>query len=81
MVDFINDQNVFSTLQKEFLLLHIRQIARSDGDFSEEEKKYHDLLAYRFGISLRVSSCSSVEIKEDAKKVERKKIGFRISRA
>ena len=80
MVDFLNDQNVFSILQKEFLLLHIRQIARSDGAFSEEEKKYHDLLAYHFGISLKVSSCSNIEIKEDAKKVGRRKIGFRIPR-
>ena len=80
MVDFLNQQNVFSISQKEFLLLHIRQIARSDGDFSEEEKKYHDLLAHHFGISLKVSSCSNVEIKEGAKKVERRKIGFRIPR-
>ncbi len=81
MVDYLNKENIFSLIQKELLLLHIREIARSDGTFSGEEKKCHDLLAYHFGLNLRVSSCSTKEIKETAEKVERKKIGFRINRS
>ena len=50
------------------------------GTFSEEEKKYHDLLSHHLGLPLRVSTCSIVEIKEGAEKVERRKIGFRVSR-
>ena len=80
MVDYLNAENVFSLFQKELLLLHIREIARSDGSFSEKEKKYHDLLAYHLGLNLRVSSCSTKEIEESAEKVERKKIGFKINR-
>ncbi len=80
MLDYLNKENIFSLLQKEALLLHIREIARSDGTFSEEEKKYHDLLAHHLGLPIRVSTCSRVEIEEGAEKVERRKIGFRVPR-
>ena len=80
MVDYLNKENTFSIIQKEFILLNIREIARSDGNFSEIEKKYHDLLSFHFNLSLRASACSKKEIKEAAQKVERKKIGFKISR-
>ena len=80
MVDYLNDEQRFSFLQKELVLLHIRQISRSDGNFTENEKKYHDLLAFHFGLNLRVSSCSKKEIEETVNKMERKKIGFKIQR-
>lgn len=80
MVDYLNKEEFFSLIQKELLLLHIREIARSDGSFSEQEKKYHDLLAYHFGLTLRVSACSTQEIEKTAEQVEKKKIGFKINR-
>ena len=48
-----------------------------DNDFSEKEKKWHDLLAHHLNIYLRVSSCSTEDLKSDIKKVKRTKIGFR----
>ena len=48
--------------------------------FSESEKKYHDLLAFHFGLNIRVSACTTNEIKESAKEVDRRKIGFKINR-
>ena len=81
MVDYLMKENTFSFIQKELLLLHIRDIARADGTFSEEEKKYHDLLAHHLGLPLRVSSCSTKEIEDSAEEVKRTKIGFRINRS
>ena len=46
----------------------------------ESEKKYHDLLAFHFGLNIRVSACTTNEIKESAKEVDRRKIGFKINR-
>jgi len=80
MIDYLNNEDVFSLIDKEHILLQIRQIARYDGSFSESEKKYHDLLAFHLGLNIRVSACTTNEIKESAKKVERKKIGFKVNR-
>ena len=80
MIDYLKKENIFSLIDKEHILLQIRQIARYDGSFSESEKKYHDLLAFHFGLNIRVSACTTNEIKEDAKKIDRRKIGFKINR-
>ena len=80
MIDYLKKENIFSLIDKEHILLQIRQIARYDGSFSELEKKYHDLLAFHFGLNIRVSACTTNEIKESAKEVDRRKIGFKINR-
>ena len=80
MIDYLKKENIFSLIDKEHILLQIRQIARYDGSFSESEKKYHDLLAFHFGLNIRVSACTTNEIKESAKEVDRRKIGFKINR-
>jgi len=80
MIDYLKKENIFSLIDKEHILLQIRQIARYDGSFSELEKKYHDLLAFHFGLNIRVSACTTNEIKVSAKEVERRKIGFKINR-
>ena len=39
MIDYLKKENIFSLIDKEHILLQIRQIARYDGSFSESEKK------------------------------------------
>jgi len=76
MLFFDNVKNDDSS-KKEMFLLDIRNISRMDGDFSEKEKKWHDLLAHHLKINIRVSSCSKEDLKNDMRKVKRTKIGFR----
>jgi len=77
MADYLNTESSFNSSKKELFLLDIRNISRMDNDFSAKEKKWHDLLAHHLNMHLRVSSCSTEDLKNDMKKVKRKKIGFR----
>ena len=77
MADYLNTESSFNVSKKELFLLDIRNISRMDNDFSEKEKKWHDLLAHHLNMYLRVSSCSTEDLKSDIKKVKRTKIGFR----
>jgi len=77
MADYLNTEKSFDSSKKELLLLDIRNISRMDGGFSEKEKKWHDLLAHHLKINIRVSSCSTEDLKSDVQRVKRKKIGFR----
>ena len=77
MADYLNTESSFNASKKELFLLDIRNISRMDNDFSEKEKKWHDLLAHHLNMYLRVSSCSTEDLKSDIKKVKRTKIGFR----
>lgn len=77
MADYLNTESSFDSYKKELFLLDVRTISRIDENFSEKEKKWHDLLAHHLNINLRVSSCSTEDLKNDMKKVKRTKIGFR----
>jgi len=76
MADYLNTLESFDMSKKEQLLLDIRSISRLDGVFSEKEKKWHDLLAHHLNTNLRVSSCSTKDLENGLKKIERRKIGF-----
>ena len=77
MTQFLNTQKDFTILRKEFFLMDIRQIARSNKDFSEDEKKIHDMLADILGVGIRISQKSYDEIKGSVERVKKRKIGFR----
>ena len=77
MADYLNTENSFDVSKKERLLLDIRNISRIDNVFSDNEKKWHDLLAHHLNVSLRISSCSVKDIENSAEEVKRTKIGFR----
>ena len=76
MADYLNTESSFNESKKELFLLDIRSISRMDNDFSEKEKKWHDLLAHHLNTNLRVSSCSTKDLENGLKKIERRKIGF-----
>tara|TARA_B110000444_G_scaffold137957_1_gene129494 strand:+ start:1766 stop:2206 length:441 start_codon:yes stop_codon:yes gene_type:complete len=77
MTQFLHAQKDFNILRREFFLMDIRQIARLNKDFSESQKKLHDMLADILGVEIRISQDSSDEIKGSVKKVKKRKIGFR----
>ncbi len=77
MVDFLKNQDNFDVIKREYFLMDIRNIARSDGNFLEQQKKWHDMLANILGLDIRVSQSSVDDINGAVKKVEKRKIGFR----
>ena len=77
MVEFLKEQKEFSVNRREFFLMDIRHIARADGNFSDEEKQWHDMLAKALEMEIRISKDSHQDIQGSLKKVKRKKIGFR----
>ena len=77
MVEFLKSQTDFTIDRREYLLMDIRNIARSDGKFLEKQKKWHDMLANILGLEIRISQASCDDIDGAVKKVERRKIGFR----
>jgi len=77
MTQFLNTQKDLTILRKEFFLMDIRQIARLNKDFSEDEKKIHDMLADILGVGIRISQKSYDEIKGSVERVKKRKIGFR----
>ena len=77
MADFLEQQDNFNIVKREYFLMDIRNIARSDGNFLDLQKKWHDMLANILELNIRISQASSDDIIGAVKKVERKKIGFR----
>ena len=80
MVEFLKTQKDFNILRREYFLMDIRNIARSDGDFLEEQKKWHDIIAKALDVEIRISPETHKNIEASLKKVKRKKIGFRRSK-
>ncbi len=77
MVEFLNSQDDFSVERKEYLLMDIRNIARSDGEFLDQQKKWHDMLANILELNIRISNSTNEDINVEVQKVEKRKIGFR----
>ena len=77
MVEFLKTQNNFGIDRREYFLMDIRNIARSDGDFLDQQKKWHDMLANILDLDIRISEASSSDIHGAVKKIEKRKIGFR----
>tara|TARA_Y100001968_G_C19302120_1_gene689661 strand:+ start:249 stop:719 length:471 start_codon:yes stop_codon:yes gene_type:complete len=77
MVDFLKKQIDFDVRKREYFLMDIRNIARSDGEFIDQQKKWHDMLARILGVQIRISESSFDDIDGEVKKVKRPKIGFR----
>tara|TARA_B100001250_G_scaffold132167_2_gene112899 strand:- start:6555 stop:7025 length:471 start_codon:yes stop_codon:yes gene_type:complete len=77
MAEFLKTQNDFSVERKEYFLMDIRNIARSDGKFLDQQKQWHDMLANILGLNIRISSASHEDINVEVQKVEKRKIGFR----
>lgn len=80
MVRFIGSNEKFTIGNRERFLLDIRTIARADGNFCENERVWHDLLASDLNVNIRVSNSSSNEITLHSNQVERKPMGFLASR-
>jgi len=77
MVEFLKTQKDFSIERREYFLMDIRNIARSDGNFLDQQKKWHDMLANILELNIRISNASHEDIHGAVKKVEKRKIGFR----
>tara|TARA_B100000530_G_C15788580_1_gene420641 strand:- start:259 stop:729 length:471 start_codon:yes stop_codon:yes gene_type:complete len=77
MADFLKAQQDFHMERKEYFLMDIRNIARSDGKFIDQQKKWHDMLANILGLDIRISRASHEDISGEVQKVEKRKIGFR----
>ena len=77
MAEFLKTQANFNIIKREYFLMDIRNIARSDGQFLDQQKKWHDMLANILGLDIRISQSSTDDISGAVKKVERRKIGFR----
>ena len=57
--------------------MDIRNIARSDGEFLDQQKKWHDMLANILELNIRISNSTNEDINVEVQKVEKRKIGFR----
>jgi len=79
MIDFLNENEAFDIYQKEHFLLDIRNISRADGNFCENEKKWHDMMASQLGVNIRVSELSSNEVKNKVNLTARRPIGFQLN--
>ena len=77
MADFLKKQDNFSIPKREYFLMDIRNIARSDGQFLDQQKKWHDMLANILELNIRISNATSDDISGAVEKVERRRIGFR----
>ena len=77
MIEFLKTQESFNTHKREYFLMDIRNIARSDGKFLDPEKKWHDMISKLLELEIRISPETHKEIKDSLDKVERRKIGFR----
>ena len=55
MVEFLKTQKDFNIVRREYFLMDIRNIARSDGNFLEEQKKWHDIIAKALDVEIRIS--------------------------
>jgi len=80
MVGYLASNDKFDTLNREHFLLDIRTISRSDGDFCEKERVWHDIMAEQLNISIRVSESSVNQISHQSQQIQRRPIGFTASR-
>ena len=77
MIEFLKTQESFNMHKREYFLMDIRNIARSDGKFIKNQKKWHDMISKSLELEIRISPETHQEIKDSLDKVERRKIGFR----
>jgi hypothetical protein len=77
MIEFLKQQPNFHIAQREYFLMDIRNIARSDSDFSQQQKEWHDMMAKALDVEIRISPQSHEEIQNSLNQVKKKKIGFR----
>ncbi len=77
MIEFLKNQESFDLPKREYFLMDIRNIARSDGKFLDAEKKWHDMMSKQLGVEIKISTESDDAIEESLEKVEKRKIGFR----
>ena len=77
MIEFLKQQPNFNIAQREYFLMDIRNIARSDNDFSHQQQEWHDMMAKALDVEIRISPQTHEEIENSLNKVKKKKIGFR----
>ena len=77
MIEFLKQQPNFHIAQREYFLMDIRNIARSDSDFSQQQKEWHDMMAKALDVEIRISPQTHEEIQNSLNQVKKKKIGFR----
>jgi hypothetical protein len=77
MIEFLKTQESFDLKKREYFLMDIRNIARSDGKFLDSEKKWHDMMSKQLGVGVKISEETDDVIEESLEKVEKRKIGFR----
>ena len=77
MIEFLKTQESFDLKKREYFLMDIRNIARSDGKFLDSEKKWHDMMSKQLGVGIKISEETDDVIEESLEKVEKRKIGFR----
>ncbi len=77
MIEFLKQQPNFNIAQREYFLMDIRNIARSDNYFSQQQQEWHDMMAKALDVEIRISPQTHEEIENSLNKVKKKKIGFR----
>lgn len=80
MLKKLKNQEWFHRANKEFFLMDIRNIAWADDNFTELEKKWHDMFAEIIGLNIRISNLSQKEVQAHVAETKTPKIGFRIQR-
>ena len=80
MLENLKNQEWFHRANKEFFLMDIRNIAWADDNFTESEKKWHDMFAELLGINIRISNMSQKEVQDQVAETRTSKIGFRTKR-
>jgi len=80
MLESLKNQEWFHRANKEFFLMDIRNIAWADDNFTETEKKWHDMFAELLGINIRISNMSQKEVQSQVNETRSSKIGFRTNR-
>jgi len=80
MIEFLKQQPSFNIAQREYFLMDIRNIARSNSDFSHQQKEWYDMMAKALDVEIRISPQTHEEIENSLNQVNKKKIGFRRNR-
>ena len=80
MLENLKNQEWFHRANKEFFLMDIRNIAWADDNFTESEKKWHDMFAELLGLNIRISNMSQKEVQDQVAETRTSKIGFRVQR-
>ena len=77
MIDFLKENEDFDIIQREYFLMDIRNISRSNKNFHPQQKIWHDMIAKSLGLGIRISDNSLENINDTLENVKKKKIGFR----